>query len=265
MKNIRSISKVLSSALIISTCVSCSDKIDKELATETNPYVLFKKGDETLSKRNYKDAVKYFEQIEHDHPASDLAPLAQIRKTFSLYENNKFDDAVSTINDFMNQYPTHPHADYMLYMKGLCYYDQIVDVGRDQKLSSSAIEAFDELLAMFPDSKYVKDATFKREFALNSLAGKEMEVARYYLNTDLMSAINRYKNVISYYQTSIFTPEALYRLSECYYSLGILDESKKYAAVLGNNYPKSKWYKKAYQLLNSTTPKKKKTLLQKIW
>lgn len=265
MKKITSIFNAACAALILLSCVSCSDNIDKELSKETNPYDLFKKGNNSLAKHKYKDAARYFEQIEHDHPASDLAPLAQIRKAFSLYESNKFDDSISTINDFMAQYPTHPHADYMLYIKGLCYYDQIVDVGRDQKLTLSAIEAFDELLAMFPDSKYVKDATFKREFALNSLAGKEMEVARYYVSTDLMAAINRYKNVVLYYQTSIFAPEALYRLTECYFSLGIYDEAKKYAAVLGANYPHSKWYHKAYNLLSGKKKTKKRTLLQKIW
>jgi len=212
--------------------------------------VLFEKGSNYAAQHKYKDAVRYFEQIERDHPASDLAPLAQIRRAYSLYETNKFDDAIYVIDEFTQQYPVHPNVDYMLYLKSLCYYDQIVDVGRDQKLTSSAIESFDELLARFSDSIYVKDATLKREFAINSLAGKEMEVAHYYLETsDVMAAINRYKNVIAYYDVSIFTPEALFRLTECYANIGVFDEAKKYAAVLGANYPKSKWYAKAYAAL----------------
>lgn len=266
MKKIASVNNTAAALMGLLICCGCADKTDKDLSEETSPYVLFEKGSNYLAQHKYKDAARYFEQIERDHPASDLAPLAEIRHAYSLYESNKFDDAIAVTNEFIQQYPVHPNADYVLYLRALCYYDQIVDVGRDQQLTSSAIESFDELLARFPDSIYIKDATLKREFAVNSLAGKEMEVAHYYLETsDVMAAINRYKNVISYYQTSIFAQEALFRLTECYASVGILDEAKKYAAVLGANYPKSKWYAKAYAVLNDKTPKKKRSLLQKIW
>lgn len=261
--------RMASTIVAVSMCCSCSDKTGKEITQETNPYILFKKGNGLLAHSKYKDAARYFERIEQDHPASDLAPLAKIRHAFSLYETNKPDDAIIIVEEFIQQYPVHPNADYMLYLKALCYYDQIVDVGRDQRLSHSAIEAFDELLAQFPDSIYTKDATLKREFALNSLAGKEMEVAHYYLEiSDVMAAINRYKNVIDHYQTSIFTAEALFRLTECYSNLGLADEATKYAAVLGANYHNSKWYKKAYAIIKKdghSTAKQKRGILQKIW
>lgn len=264
MKKITSVSKTIAALIGLMAFSGCADKTGKDLEQETNPYSLFEKGSNYLAQHKYKDATRYFEQIERDHPASDLAPLAQIRHTYSLYESNKFDDAISVANEFIQQYPVHPNADYIFYLKALCYYDQIVDVGRDQQLSVSAIEAFDELLARFPESIYTKDANLKREFAVNSLAGKEMEVAHYYLETtDVMAAINRYKNVVSYYQTSIFTPEALFRLTECYANIGVLDEAKKYAAVLGANYPKSKWYAKAYATLQKNGAAPQPSLSQK--
>jgi outer membrane protein assembly factor BamD len=228
---------------------ACKDKVDQQLSQETSPYALFQKGNDLLQHQKYKDAARYFEQIEREHPASDLAPLAQIRHAFGLYESNKPEDAIIVINEFIQQYPVHPNADYMYYLKSLCYYDQIVDVGRDQQLAVNALDSFDDLMAKFPESIYVKDSKLKRDYAFNSLAGKEMEVAYYYLGkNDSIAAINRYKSVITTYQTSIFTPEALFRLTECYAGLGIAAEAKKYAAVLGANYPQSKWYNKAYTI-----------------
>ena len=195
---------------VLFLCSACADKDKAILEQENSPYTLFEKGNEYIGKRKYAEANRYFEQIERDHPASDLAPIAQIRHAFSLYEIGKFDDSISVINDFIHQYPAHNNADYMYYLKSLCYYDQIVDVGRDQKLTESAIAAIDELLSLFPHSIYVKDVKLKKEFAVNSLAGKEMEVANYYVQvSDLIAAANRYKNVVNNYETSIFVAEAL--------------------------------------------------------
>lgn len=254
---------------LVLACGGCAEKkADDFSRKETNSYVLFDEGNKALLKSNYKIAEKYFEQIEREHPASDLASVAQIRRAYSLYELNKFDDAIIAIDEFIQQYPVDENIPYMLYLKALCYYDQILDLGRDQQITVKAIDSFDVLINRYPNSKYVKDALLKRDFAINSLAGKEMEVAYYYLNkNDLLAAINRYKVVIEYYQTSIFTPEALFRLVECYVGLGLDSEAKKYASVLGANYSDSYWYKKAYDLLKNGSHKtyKAKKWWHEIW
>jgi outer membrane protein assembly factor BamD len=240
---------VLFSLMLAFFLVGCSSTDDDKM-TITDPKVLFDQGLGELVKDNYQEAVVKFELVEREHPASYLASEAQVRKAYSYYLDEKFDLAIMVIDDFVKQYPAHTSVSYMYYLRGLCYFDQIVDVGRDQQLTNKAVVALNEVITRFPNSKYARDAKLKVEYALNNLAGKEMEIGRFYLNNnDLVAALNRFKAVIEGYQTSIFVTEALYRVAEIYYTLGDIEQAKHYAAVLGYNYPNSEWYEKAYGLI----------------
>jgi outer membrane protein assembly factor BamD len=240
----------LSFVACLTTFAGCSTTNKEEEATPSNPKNLFEEGISEITEGKYQTAVSSFETLEKEHPASDLAAEAQVRRAYAQYLDGKFDDAIMTADDFIKQYPVHDSIAYMYYLKGLCYYDQIVDTGRDQQLTTKAIEALNELIARYPETSYARDAKLKVEFAYNNLAGKEMEIADYYLQKKhLIAALARYKSIIEQYQTSIFAPEALYRLVEIFYTLGDEDQAKKYAAVLGYNYPHSEWYEKAYAIM----------------
>jgi outer membrane protein assembly factor BamD len=251
--------------LMLTACSSTEEKV-----VETDPKTLFQEGNASLSKDKYNDAISKFETLEREHPASEFASEAQIRRAYAQYSEGNYITAVMTIEEFVKQYPSHTSTPYMYYLKGLSYYDQIVDTGRDQELTMKAIEALNELITRFPESKYAKDAQFKIDYAYNNIAGKEMEIGRFYLNKkQMIASLNRFKNVVDKYQTTIFVPEALYRLTEIYYALGDMEQSKKYAAVLGHNYPNDEWYKKAYSLISDQsyeeqTPWYKKSI-KSIW
>jgi len=252
-------------ALLFSTSCSANKQSDSE---PSDPALLYEEGLKELSKSNYQDAVDKFQTLEKEHPASDYAAEAQIRRAYSYYRDGKFDMAVLVVDDFVKQYPTHKSVTYMYYLKGLSYFDQILDVGRDQLLTQKAIAAFDEVILRFPTSKYATDAKIKIEYCNNNLAGKEMEIGHLYLQQNqLIAALNRYKTVVDKYQTSIFIPEALYRMSAIYYTLGDLEQSQKYASVLGYNYSDSEWYKKAYALLTQNQQGEGPwyTQFKKIW
>ena len=237
---------LLSTLITISSCTT--SKIDNKL---TEPDELYNNALMLTEKNQYVKAAEKFEQLEREHPTSDLATQAQVKRAYVLYLDGKFDEAVLIINEFVKQYPAHQVTPYMLYLKGLCYYDQILDVERDQELTHKAIQVFRELISRFSSSKYSKDAQLKIDYAYNTLAGKEMSIGRFYLTrNEIIAASNRFKNVVDHYESSIFIDEALYRLCEIYYNLGDLKQATNYASVLSFNYPNSKWYKNAYNLLN---------------
>lgn len=248
--------------------VSCSSTDDKEKPTD--PRQLFDSGVEAIKKNKLKDAAQQFESLEREHPASDLAAEAKIRKAYAYYLDGGYIPAIYAVDDFIKQHPNHPKVSYMYYLKAICYFDQIVDVGRDQNLTYQAIDAFNDVIRRFPTSTYANDSKLKLEYSVNSLAGKEMDIGRFYLTQrNLIAALNRFKNVIAKYETSIFITEALYRVAEIHYALGDVEQAKKYAAILGYNYPNDDWYKKAYALINDenyieATPWYKKHL-KTIW
>lgn len=243
---IRRLSILIYTLFLLAGCSTTDDENSKSL----DPHVLFDQGLNELVQYNYKEAVEKFELIEREHPASNLVPEAQIRRAYAYYLDAKYDMAIMVIDDFVKQYPAHGSISYMYYLRALCYFDQIVDVGRDQQLTSKSIVALNEVITRFPNTKYARDAKLKVEYAINNLAGKEMDIGRFYLKTnELIAALNRFKTVIDEYQTSIFVTEALYRVAEIYYTLGDIEQAKRYAAVLGYNYPNSEWYEKAYGLI----------------
>lgn len=229
--------------------VSCSSKKKDELADFT-PEQLYKDGMVKLHNQEYKSAIKYFDRINQEYPYSSLAGKAQLMESYAYYKSGKFEFAIASLDDYINLYPGEKSIEYAYYLKALCYYDQIVDVKFDQQISVKSKIALQEVINRFPDSEYARDAIFKLNLVLDHLAGKEMEIGRFYLSQEnIISAINRFQVVVNQYQTTPQIQEALYRLVECYSILGVQTEAKKYAAVLGNNYPESKWYKYSYDLV----------------
>ena len=199
------------------------------------------------NKQDYKEAAKKFDEVDRQNPYSDWARKALLMSAYSYYQAQEYSDCISSAQRYVTLHPGSPDAAYAQYLIGSSYYDQILDVTRDQARAEKAINALEEVARKYPDSEYATAAKKKIDMARDQLAGKEMEVGRFYLNKrDFIGAINRFKVVVTQYQTTRHVEEALERLTECYLSLGILDEAQTAAAVLGHNFPDSDWYKDAY-------------------
>lgn len=225
-------------------------------AEKKKPYVerpverLYNAGLDHMQAGSYSDAAQSFDEVERQHPYSAWATKAQLMSAYAYYLGNRYDDAVLALDRFIQLHPSNRDVAYAMYLKGLSHYEQISDVARDQKITELALSSFKELIARFPQSKYARDATIKIDLAQDHLAGKEMEIGRYYHERrQYLAAINRFRNVIQNYQTTTHVPEALHRLTEAYLSLGIVDEARKTAAVLGHNFPGSEWYIDSYQIV----------------
>jgi outer membrane protein assembly factor BamD len=217
---------------------------------ETPVEILYNRAMDDLSQQEYKQAAKEFEEVDRQHPYSVWATKAQIMAAFTYYQSNKYDDAIIALDRFIQLHPGHKDIPYAYYLKGLCFYEQISDVGRDQRITQQALDALAEVVKRYPDTPYARDARLKVELTIDHLAGKEMLVGRYYQkNQQYVGAINRYRMVIERYQTTTHVPEALHRLVECYLSLGVKQEAQEAAAVLGYNFPGSDWYADSYFLL----------------
>ncbi|MEO6609145.1 MAG: outer membrane protein assembly factor BamD [Aestuariivirga sp.] len=213
---------------------------------------LYNEGLDKLKSGNYKTAAKKFAEVERLHPYSKWATKSLLLQGFSFYQGNNYADAINACNRFISLHPGHQDIAYAYYLAALSQYEQISDITRDQSQTQVALDALDEVARRFPDSKYAADAKQKSLLARDHLAGKEMEVGRYYLKQgSYLAGINRFKNVITNYQTTSQAPEALYRLTEGYMALGIVSEAQTAAAVLGHNYPNSQWYKDAYRLVTT--------------
>src|SRR5947207_7154683 len=214
---------------------------------------LYNKAMDALVDERFSDAAKTFEQVESQHPYSAWATKSQLMGVYSLYEAYNYDQAVIAADRFIQLHPGHRDVGYAYYLKAICYYMQIVDVGRDQRTTELALRALDDIVRRFPDSKYARDAKLKLDFTRDHLAGKEMEIGRYYLKRgQYLAAMNRFKRVVDNYQTTTHVPEALERLVECDLALGLYDEAKANAAVLGHNYPGSEWYEDSYALVTGS-------------
>ena len=231
---------------------ACSTDKDKDAPLPDRPAAdMFNEATSAAKNGEYTKANKLFDEVERQHPYSDYATQAQLRSAESSYEALRYDDAIIALDRFIELHPGHQDIDYAYYMKAMCYYEQMTDVRRDQEMTRLALEALDTVVSRFPDSKYAREAKLKRDLALDHLAGKEMEIGRYYLSrNEISAAINRFLVVVKDYQTTTHVPEALLRLVESYTILGLKDEATHVAAVLGYNYPGSAWYKDAYDILD---------------
>jgi outer membrane protein assembly factor BamD len=203
----------------------------------------------------YEEAAKLFDEVERQHPYSVWARRAQLMSAFSYYMAQKYPDAVSSAQRFLTIHPGNKDAAYANYLIAMSYYQQIEDVTRDQKITQQASDSFNELIRRYPQSRYASDARLKLDLINDHLAGKEMEVGRFYQRQgNWLAATTRFRIVIDKYQTTSHTPEALERLVESYLNLGLPDEAHKAAAVLGRNYNGSKWYKRSYELIERHVP-----------
>ena len=199
---------------------------------------------------DYEEAVRNFDEVERQHPYSVWATRAQLMSAFAAYQANAYDDAILAAQRFIQLHPGHADTPYAYYLIGLSYYEQISDVGRDQNVTVLALTTLESLVRRFPDTEYARDARLKIDLTHDHLAGKEMEVGRYYLKRgEYVASINRFRNVIEDYSTTNHVPEALHRLTEAYLALGVHEEAQTAAAVLGYNYPASEWYRDSYDLL----------------
>lgn len=201
-------------------------------------------------KRDYKDAAKKFEEVDRQHPYSDWARKALIMQAYAYYEAKEYTDSISAASRYVTLHPGSPDAAYAQYLIASSYFDMIPDVTRDQARTEKAMAALDEVIRKYPNSEYANSAKKKLDVARDQLAGREMMVGRYYLERkDFTGAINRFKIVVTQYQTTRHVEEALMRLTECYMALGIVPEAQTAAAVLGHNFPDSRWYQDAYRLV----------------
>ncbi|MCC5976766.1 MAG: outer membrane protein assembly factor BamD [Salinarimonas sp.] len=229
-----------------------AERYTPEIIEQKPAQELYNEGLARIESRDYQRAVESFTRLEDQYPVSDWARRALVMKAFAYYSANAYDDAIGVAQSYLRQYPGSEDAAYAQYIMAMSYYDQIPDITRDQERTERAILAFQELIDRYPNSEYVEDARAKLLLANDQLAGKEMEVGRYYLNQrNYTGAINRFRNVVSNYQTTRHVEEALSRLTEAYFALGITDEAQTAAAVLGHNFPESRWYRDAFVLLES--------------
>jgi outer membrane protein assembly factor BamD len=241
--------RIAAAGLLVAVVAACGDS-KNQVYIEKPVDDLYNKAMDALVAENYSDAANTFDQVESQHPYSAWATKSQLMEIYAYYQDEKYNDAVIAADRFIQLHPGNRDVAYAYYLKAICYYMQIVDVGRDQKLTELALKALDDVVRRFPDSKYARDAKLKLDFTRDHLAGKEMSIGRYYLNGgEYLAAMNRFKRVIENYQTTTHVPEALERLVECDLALGLTQEAKANAAVLGYNYPGSHWYSDAYALV----------------
>lgn len=222
-------------------------------ADQTDPVAtLYNRGLADLQTGSYKSAAKNFAEVERQYPYSKWATKSIIMQAYAFYQRNSYDDSVNAANRYITLHPGGKDAPYAYYLVALSNYEQIKDVQRDQSATRKALEAMEEVQRRFPDSPYAVDAGQRAQLARDHLAAKEMDVGRYYLkNGSYLAGINRFKTVVTDYQTTAQVPEALYRLAEGYMALGVTSEAQTAAAVLGHNFPSSQWYKDAYTLVSS--------------
>lgn len=237
-------------AVVMILGVSACAGTEEEVYVERPVHELYNTGKAQLDGGQFKEAAKTFDEVERQHPYSKWATKAQIMAAFAYYLDNDYDDAIIALDRFIQLNPSNEDVPYAYYLKGLSYYEQISTVDRDQAMTENALATLNELLTRFPESTYSRDAKIKIELTSDSLAGKEMEIGRYYLFQEQhLAAINRFRRVVDEYQTTTHVPEALLRLTEAYMALGLVGEAKRSAAVLGHNFPGSEWYASAYTLV----------------
>jgi outer membrane protein assembly factor BamD len=240
----------LTAVLLLSACAT--DKIKKDQSyVARDVETLYLAAKETLDRRQYKLAAAQFDEVERQHPYSVWARRAQLMSAFSYYVAGDFTDAVSSAQRFLSLHPGSREAPYAYYIIAVSYYEQISGVERDQRTTQQALDALGELIRRYPNTDYAADARLKVDLARDHLAGKEMEIGRFYQRQGLyLAAISRFRSEIETYDTTSHTPEALHRLVESYLALGIPEEARKAAAVLGANYPETEWYERSFALIN---------------
>ena len=253
-RNLVRVATVAACAGLIGACASKDKGVDLQAYVDTiEPAdVLYNQALANMNNGKYREAARKFEAVDRQHPYSEFARKANVMGAFSSYKMGAYDDAVQAARRFVNLYPTDEDAAYAQYIIGLSYFAQMPEVTRDQRDTVLAMQNFNELIERYPDSIYVEDAKEKMRAARDQLAGKEMQIGRYYLERrEYPGAVNRFRTVVEDYSNTRHVEEALARLVETYLSMGLVSEAQTAAAVLGHNFPDSQWYADSYALLQS--------------
>lgn len=239
--------------LLVSACASDGDVDLASYVDSVEPAdTLYNQGLANLESGRINEAARKFEAVDRQHPYSEQARKAMVMAAFANYRQGKYDEAISAGQRYVALYPTSEDAAYAQYIVGLSYHRQVRDVTQDQKEARRLAETMRELVERWPDSEYVDDAHAKIRFARDQLAGKEMQIGRYYLERrEYVAAVKRFRNVVEMYSNTRHVEEGLARLTETYMAMGLQSEAQTAAAVLGHNYPESQWYKDSYRLLQS--------------
>jgi outer membrane protein assembly factor BamD len=222
---------------------------------DRSPETIYAAGVAALREQRYAQAVELFEMLERDHPFSTWATNAKVLAAYGEYMRNRYTEAIGQLDRFIQLHPAHRDIAYAYYLRALAHYEQISDSQRDQRQTELALLALQEVVSRFPDTAYARDARLKIDLARDHLAGREMNVGRFYLRQNLLNAaIGRFRRVVEEYQTTNHVPEALHRLTEIYLALGLREEAARTASVLGHNFPGSPWYQDSYALLVPGAP-----------
>jgi outer membrane protein assembly factor BamD len=250
----RAFARMAMCALALALLPACSLFGEKEKPVADDPADrLYNEGLFLLnSKKDFKAAAKKFEEVDRQHPYSEWARKSLIMSAYAYYEGHDYEEAITAAKRYVTLHPGSADAAYAQYLIGSSYFDQIPDITRDQGRTEKAVQALEEVARKFPNTEYAVTAKRKVDVARDNVAGKEMEIGRYYMRRkDFVGSINRFKVVVTQYQTTRHVEEALYRLTEVYLALGIAGEAQTAAAVLGHNFPDSRWYKDAYNLVQA--------------
>ena len=260
--------KKFSCLILLLLCISCSS-INRDTNASSdeiildNPENLYKIAKITFDQENYELARKQFSEINKLFPLSNEAIQSEIMIAFISYIQMDYDNAILNFKKIINRYPSHKDLDYVYYMIAISNYEQLQNESLDGYFNNLALEAFDQVIKRFPESKYAKDSRQKIILVNSNVAAKHMEIGRFYLNNKkYIAALNRFKIVIDEFSITKFTPEALHRMVEAYYEMGMYEDSYNTAALLGYNYPDSKWYKLSYNLVKQIDDEE--TFLKKI-
>ncbi|WP_119677841.1 outer membrane protein assembly factor BamD [Indioceanicola profundi] len=249
--------------LLLAACAGTPEEI---------PYVerpveeIYTEASNAIDRGNHLRAAVLFEEVERQHPYSQWAVRSQLMTAYSLYEAQRYDDAITKLDGFIALHPGNKNVAYAYYLKALSYYEQISDVRRDQSMTQNARAGLEEVVRRFPTTPYARDAQLKLDLVRDHLAGKDMEVGRHYLRIgQYMAALKRFRAVVDNYQDTSHVPEALHRMAEAYLALGIVDEAQATAALLGHNYPGSPWYEDTYALVTNSVPAEERSFVSKAW
>jgi len=236
--------------LLLGACSGNDDPRDPLISRERPVEQIYNEAVDAQAAKNHARAKALFDEVERQHPYSSWATTAKLMSAYSDYSRGRYTEAIGTLDRFIRLHPAHRDVAYAYYLRAMSYYEQIADVQRDQRMTAQAMNALQDVVNRFPESPYARDARLKIDLARDHLAGKEMLVGRYYQQRHLYAAaVNRFRKVVDEYDTTNHVPEALHRLVEVYLALGLTEEAKKAAAVLGYNYPGSPWYQDSYALL----------------
>ncbi|NNU16252.1 outer membrane protein assembly factor BamD [Parvularcula sp. ZS-1/3] len=242
-------------ALVAAVALGLSACADDRTGTNRFAYVeepveqLYRNGTESLETRRYEDAIAYFAEVERQHPYSAWARRAMLMTAYTEYLTNDFDASLESIDRFLAIHPGNKDAGYAYYLRAMNHYERIRDVKRDQGITRDARDALIDVIRRYPGTEYARDAQLKLDLTLDHLAGKEMDIGRWYLERNQhVAALGRFSNVLDKYQTTSHTEEALHRSVEAYLELGLVEEARRHAAWLGHNYPNSEWYEDTYRV-----------------